>query len=253
MPSSPPPVVGPPLIPNDPCTTLSAIVTRPTVTNSVCTVRPGHVLLETGFQSTAYAGSGTVAQAPQALLRLGTDLPGLEFDLQLPSYQHASLDGAGYSGITDGGLGLKYVLGASPKMSYGLQTAFTVPVGTSGFSAGGTVQNYAFNATLALGPIFALGTTQNVALASAGGRAFASYQPTLVLSAAVPSTTLSLFIEGAQFGNADGPSTATRTQLLGGLSLDPTSRFQVDLEYGYSPTVSTGKYRYVGVGLSYYR
>ena len=243
--------MGPALIPNDPCTSLSAIVTRPTVTNSVCTVRPGHVLLETGFQSTTATGAGTTTQVPQALLRIGSDLGGLEFDLQLPSYQHASANGA--SGVSDGGIGLKYVLGASPKLNYGLQFSVTVPTGTSGFSAGGTVQNYAVNGALALGPIFALESTQNLSLVSNGSVSWRSYQPTLVLAAAIPSTALSLFGEAAQFTNANGPATPTRTQLIGGASYDLTTRLQADVEYGFSPTAATGKYHYFGVGLSYYR
>lgn len=43
---------------NDPCTSLSSIVTRPTVTNSACTVRPNHVLIETGYQNTTANGGG---------------------------------------------------------------------------------------------------------------------------------------------------------------------------------------------------
>jgi hypothetical protein len=232
---------------------MSAIVTRPTVTNSVCTVRPGHALLETGFQSTSSDGSGTTTQVPQALLRIGSDLGGLEFDALLPSYEHASGSGKSVDGVSDAGLGLKYVLGASPKMSYGLQALVTVPTGTGGFSAGGAVQNYALNATLALGPIFSLTSTQNAALENNGAQSWASYQPTLVLGAALPSTTVTVFGEIAQFTSALGPSTPTRTQYIGGVSFDPAAKVQLDVEYGFSPTASTGKYHYFGVGLSLYR
>lgn len=48
-PSATPSAIGPALGRNDPCTTLSAIVTRPTVTNAICTVRPNHVEIETGY------------------------------------------------------------------------------------------------------------------------------------------------------------------------------------------------------------
>ena len=43
-PESTPNAIGPALGANDPCTTISAIVTRPSVTNSVCTVRPNLIL-----------------------------------------------------------------------------------------------------------------------------------------------------------------------------------------------------------------
>jgi hypothetical protein len=244
--------LGPALIPNDPCTTLSAIVTRPTVTNSVCTVRPKHVLLETGIQDTWYTGGGATLQVPQALVRVGSELAGLEFDFQLPSYQHSTVGGTSASGVTDGALGLKYIVGASPKFNFGVQTSFTIPVGTSGFSAGGTIQNYAVNAALSLGPVFELESTQNVSIENNGRQSWTSYQPTLVVNATLPSTTLSLFGEAALFTNAVGPVTPTRTQIMLGASEDPTPRLQLDLEYGFSPTLGTGKYGYLGAGLSYY-
>jgi hypothetical protein len=77
-PSQAPPAnpLGAPLGPNDPCTTLSAIVTRPTVTNSVCTVRPSHVLVETGYQNTTAPGGANTVTYPQALVRIGTYVPG---------------------------------------------------------------------------------------------------------------------------------------------------------------------------------
>ena len=41
---------------SDPCAGIMAIVTRPTVTSSVCTVRYGHVLLENGYTNTTTTG-----------------------------------------------------------------------------------------------------------------------------------------------------------------------------------------------------
>ena len=228
-----------------------AIVTRPTVSNSVCTVRQGHVLLETGFQSTSFDGSGTVVTAPQPLLRFGTDLKEFEFFIQPPSYQRASGSGATKEGVTDSAFGVKYVLGASPKMSYGVQTSFSVPTGTSGFSAGSFVQYYALNGSLALGPVFSLGGVAATSLTSSSGTTNASFIPSLVLAASLPPA-ISVYGEIAQFSHANGPATPTRTQFITGVSYDPVTKLQLDLEYGFSPTAATGKYQYVGFGVSVY-
>ena len=74
---------------NDPCTSLSAIITRPSVTNSVCTVRPNHVLVETGYTNTTTPGVGNTVTYPLTLIRVGTKIPGLEFDLTPPSVVRA--------------------------------------------------------------------------------------------------------------------------------------------------------------------
>ena len=83
--SSPPSAFFPALGANDPCTSISAIVTRPTVSNSICTVRPNHLLVETGYQNTTAAGGGNTVAYPQMLIRIGTKVPALEFDLAPPS------------------------------------------------------------------------------------------------------------------------------------------------------------------------
>ncbi|MBV9408798.1 MAG: hypothetical protein JO164_08230, partial [Candidatus Eremiobacteraeota bacterium] len=61
-----------------------------------------------------------------------------------------------------------------------------------------------------------------------------------------------LYAEAAQFTKALGPGTPTRTQIMVGALRDVGQRLQVDVEGGWSPTVSTGKYHFVGAGLSYY-
>ncbi len=248
--SATPSPIGPALGNNDPCTSLSAIVTRPTVSNSVCTVRPHHVLVETGYQITSSAG-GTTVQYPQALIRIGTSIPAFEVDLQPPSYQRLSSSGPAQSGATDGAIGIKYVLGYTPKLDYGAQIFMTIPTGASGFTAGKPDEAYAFNAGYTLSPAFSLAGVADLQSNTNGSQRWTSFVPSLVLSATLPAS-VSLFGEIAQFTNATGPATGTRTQYIVGTSYDFTPRVQVDLETGFSPTVSTGKYHYVGAGFSYY-
>jgi len=248
---SPPSAIGAPIIANDPCTSISAIVTRPTVTNSVCTVRPNHVLIETGYQNTSTAGGGNTVAYPQALLRVGTDLRGLEAFIVLPTLQRVSSGAAVTSGLTDIAAGLKYVIGATPKFAYGAQVQVSAPTGSAAFSAGGTTAVYAVNLGYTMSPVFSLGSTLNAESLSIGTQRYASFVPTLTLTASLPNAN-AVFGEIAEFTHATGPATPTRTQYLLGVYHDFGQRLQVDVEAGFSPTVSTGKYRYTGVGMSYY-
>ncbi|HYW54957.1 MAG TPA: hypothetical protein VE826_13375, partial [Dongiaceae bacterium] len=118
-PAPPANAIGPALGPNDPCTTMSAIVGRPTVTSAVCTVRPNHVELETGYTNTTFsAGGGNAVTYPQAVIRVGTSVPALELQIGPPGASRTSAGGIA-SGATDAGAGLKYVFGYTPKFSWG--------------------------------------------------------------------------------------------------------------------------------------
>ena len=245
---APPPSPSP--VPSDPCTSLSALVTRPTVTNAVCTVRPNHVEIEGGYQNTTAPDAGNTVIYPQALVRVGTAVPALEVQVTPPQAMRTSAGGT-LTGTTDTGFGLKYVLGYTPTFSYGVQANWTVPTGSAAFSAGATQSIYALQAGYTLSPAFSLfGGVQDQLLA-AGGARYGSFVPTLGVSAALPGST-SLYAEIAQFTKALGPGSATRTQYITGVSHGVGPRLQVDAEAGWSPTTATGRYRYVGFGFGAY-
>ena len=251
-PSAAPNAIGPTLGNNDPCTSISAIVTRPSITNSVCTVRPNHVEVETGYLNTTFAnGGGNAVTYPQTLVRVGTAIPALELDIAPPTVGRTNAGGAIAQGSTDSGAGLKYVFGYTPKFSYGGQVFVTVPTGTNGFSAGGGGATYALNAGYTLSPVFSLATTMSVQSLNNGAQHYSAFVPSLVLTAAFGGTT-GVSAEIARFSNANGPGTATRTQYLYGIYRDIGQRLQLDASVGVSPTAATGKYRSFGVGLSYY-
>lgn len=250
-PSAAPNPIGPSLGNNDPCTSLSAIVTRPTVTNSVCTVRPNHVLIETGYLNvTSTAGNGNTVTYPQAAIRIGTKIPALEVDVTPPQVTRTSAGGL-LTGLTDAGAGLKYVFGYTPKFSWGGQASFTEPTGTNGFSANGGTQYYALNGSYALTPVFSLGTALASSSLTNGAQRWTSFVPSLVLGASLPNST-GIYAEIATFSDANGPGTPTRTQYIYGLYRDVTPRLQLDLSAAVSPTVATGKYHGIGFGISYY-
>lgn len=250
-PSPAPNPIGPAFGANDPCTTIAAIVTRPSVTNSVCTVRPNHVEIETGYLNTTAGGGGNTVAYPQALVRIGTFVPALELDVAPPSIARASGGGPTTTGSSDAGIGLKYVFGYTPKFSYGGQIFVTAPTGLNGFSAGGSSTTYALNGSYTLSPVFSLASTLSTQSIDNGSQRFASFVPTLVLTAAFPGGT-GIGAEIARFSNANGPATPTRTQYLYSIYHDVGARLQLDASFSVSPTAATGKYHAFGVGASYY-
>jgi hypothetical protein len=251
-PSPAPNPLGPAFGPNDPCTSMPAIVTRPTVTNSVCTVRPNHVEIETGYLNTTTPGAGNTVTYPQTLIRVGTKIPALELQVAPPQLVRSSAGGPPTTlGSSDVGAGLKYVFGYTPKFNYGGQVFFTAPTGTNGASANGSTSVYALNAGYTLSPVFSLATTLQSQSLTNGVQRWSSFVPSFVVSAALPNST-GLYAEITQFSLANGPGTPTRTQYIYGLYRDLGPRFQLDASASVSPTVSTGRYHAVGFGMSYY-
>ena len=249
-PSAAPNPIGPSLGNNDPCTSIAAIVTRPSVTNSVCTVRPNHVEIETGYLNTSFDGGGNTVAYPQTLIRIGTAIPALELQIAPPGINRTNAGGI-VTGTTDIGAGLKYVFGYTPKFNYGGQAFFTAPTGTNGFSANGTNSTYALNAGYTLSPVFSLATTLATNSLTNGPQRWSSFVPSLVLGVSLPNTT-GLNLEIAQFSHANGPATPTRTQYLFAVYRDLGPRVQLDASFATSPTAATGKYKSLGFGASFY-
>ena len=250
-PSPAPNPIGPAFGANDPCTSISALVTRPSVTNSVCTVRPNHVLIETGYQNVSFEAGGNAVTYPQALIRVGTAIPALEFDLTPPQVSRGNGAGVVAIGSTDVGAGLKYVFGYTPKFNYGGQVFFTAPTGLNGGSANGTTASYALNAGYTLSPVYSLAGTVTAVSQTNGVQRWSSVVPSLVLGVTLPNST-GLNLELAEFTQANGPGTGTRAQYLLGVYRDLGPRVQLDTSFAVSPTTATGRYRYVGFGASFY-
>jgi hypothetical protein len=250
-PSPAPNPIGPALGSNDPCTSLSAIVGRPSVTNSVCTVRPNHVEIETGYlNTTSGSGGGNTVTYPSALVRVGLPVPALELQIAPPGIVRTNAGGV-TTASTDVGAGLKYVFGYTPKLSYGGQVFFTAPTGLNGGSANGTNATYALNAGYTLSPVFSLATTLASSSLTNGPQRWSSFVPSLVLGASLPNAS-GVFAEIATYSLANGPGTPTRTQYMFGAYRDLTPRLQLDVSAAVSPTASTGRYHTLGFGVSYY-
>jgi hypothetical protein len=245
-----------PTAPPDPCGPILSIVTRPTVTTSVCTVRYGHALLETGYTNavTTGAADSVTASYPQLFARIGIGQH-LEFDFTPPSFQRTSSPNVVASGWTDVGLGAKYEMGYTSKAVWGLSAAVSTPTGDPGFSAGASQYivnanwSYSFNSEWA-----AAGTLGFDALAgpNAAGmtQRYGALVPSAEITAAV-SEDSQVFAEYAFFSRS-GPALGSKSIIDFGYQGDLGARVQFDIEYGFQPTIIEGqRQHYVGAGLSF--
>jgi hypothetical protein len=245
-----------PAAPSDPCGSILSIVTRPTVTTSVCNVRSGHVLIENGYTNTTVTGAdgGTLINYPQSFIRVGLSQH-TEISLTPPSYNRSSLGDTLETGASDANLGVKWELGYNEKALWGVNAQISEPTGTAAFSAGHAQYTGNFNWGYALSSIFsASGTLGFNSLAgptpSGQIQQYFAFIPTLELTAALPGSS-QIFGEYAYFSHA-GPTVGGRTLFDFGYQRDFGDRLQFDIEYGFQPTViDSQQQHYFGAGLSF--
>lgn len=256
---SPSPSPAPsPSAPADPCGSILSIVNRPTVSTGVCTVRTGHVDLENGYTNTTATGpgGGNTTSYPQSLLRIGTADPHWDFEFTFPSAERSSAAGTAVSGTSDTGIATKYELGYDADADWGVYGAITYPTGSGAFSAGnaqftGDVEGgYTINSELSLAGTVSFNALSG-ANASGAAQSYFALIPSLELSAALPGGPSQISAEYAYF-SAAGPGLGSKSLMDFVYQRDFGAHLQLDVEYGFSPTVIEGqKQRYVGAGLSF--
>lgn len=235
-----------------------ATVTRPTIATSVCTVRDGHALIETGYTNTSItgAGGGVTASYPQALLRAGIGRAA-EFDFAPPSYNRSSVGGALAQGSSDISFGFKWLLGENSKGLWGVNAIVSAPTGDPGFTAGATQYTGNVNWSYSLNSTWSAGGT--IGFNSFGGtnpagavQQYSAFIPSLVLTASLPNAS-QVFGEYAYFSHA-GPGIGSKNIIDAGYARDFGDHIQIDVEYGFQPTPVNGqKLHYVGAGISFLR
>ncbi len=259
--SSPAPAVSPsaaPSAPSDPCGSLLSIVNRPTVSTGVCTVRTGHFDLENGYTNTTTggAGGGSNANYPQSLLRVGTADPHLDFEFGLPSRETSTVGQPTVTGTSDVSIATKYELGYSSSADWGVYGAITYPTGNKAFTAGNAEFTGDFDWGYTINSEFSLaGTLSFNALsgtnAAGASQSYFAFIPSLELSAALPGGPSQISAEYAYF-SAAGAGLGSKSLVDFVYQRDFGNHVQIDVEYGFSPTVINGqKQHYIGAGLSF--
>jgi hypothetical protein len=258
--AAPAPTTSPtsaPSKPSDPCTTMLAIVTRPTVTTTACTVRPNHVLVENGWNNTVVTGprGGNTAAYPQSEVRIGTEVTRLEVDLTPPTWIHSSVGGPVIGGPSDVAAGLSYEIGYSAKAVWAVNAVASAPVGSPAFSASGSQYTGNFNWSYSLSSKFGLSGTfgfdsQTGMNANGHVQRFFNFIPSIYATATLPRTSQA-FLEYVYYSHA-GVGLGSKNLIDLGLQHDINPHVQADVEYGFSPTVISGQTQhYVGFGLSF--
>jgi hypothetical protein len=234
------------------------VVTRPTITTSVCTVHgAGVVLVENGWSNTVTTGpsGGNTASYPQSLLRLGTSNPHLDLELGLPDWMRTSVGGPIVSGVSDVAFGAKYELGYNALGDWGFNAVVSVPSGDTAFSAGESQYTLNGNMTYTFNSFLSFNATLGFnafAGPDATGviRRYDAVAPSAYLEFSPPGPTY-MYFEGAYISKA-GFGLPGKTSFDGGVVHDFGPHIQVDLSAGWSPSIINGqRQHYIAAGLSY--
>ena len=259
-PSPSPAASATPSAPSDPCGSILSIVNRPTISTGVCTVQTGKFVVENGWSNTVTTGPGggntAIAGQNDAGIRFGTFDPHFDLEFTPPNYARSSVGGTVVSGSTDMAVGAKYELGYTSNALWGVAGFVTIPSGTSAFTAGNAQYTGDFNWAYTVNSVFGVnGTFAFNALSgiNAGGQpqSYFAFIPSIEATAALPGGPSELFAEYAYFSQA-GPNLGSKNVFDFGYIRDFGPHVQLDVEYGFSPTLINGqKQHYIGAGLSF--
>ncbi len=248
----------------DPCSgpsALLAILDRPTVSDSACTVPQGRFVLEAGFQHAEVRGrgDGRADNYPQAEMRTG--LPGRnEFVLLPPNYNRQrtgavpglpARETAGSSAVT---LGLKHELGYTRYWLGAVEALFTLPSGGSAFGSQGLGMALngiaAYTLSEQIGFSLQLGVNSQTNPALAGGGRFTSLVSNLV-STWQPTERLQFYAE--IYGQSStGPGKGPGYNADGGVQYLIMPSWEVDLEGGMRLVGDLGGFtHYFGAGMGF--
>ena len=254
---APSPAASAPSGPSDPCTSVLAVVNRPTVATGSCVYKKGHYDVETGYTNTVTTGTGAAVTVnyPQSFIRVGTDVHNVELEITPPSWERTSVPGGTVSGASDAAYGAKWEIGYTNRMIYSVNGSVTVPTGSPAFSAAGSVYTGSLNGSYTLSPEFGLSASlafQSLAAPAPnhGVQRTGVFIPALELVAALPATS-QLFGEISNFSHA-GVGLPARTLYDFGYQKQFGSHWVVDIETGFAPNPVAGQQlHYFGFGITY--
>jgi hypothetical protein len=233
-----------------------SIVSRPSITTDVCTVREGHVDIENGYTNTILTGPGgsNTINYPQSFVRVGIG-PHMELSFSPPSFNRTSTGGTILSGSSDMNFGAKWEFGYNEKASWGGNVLVSAPTGDPAFTAGATQYTGNLNWSYSLSPVWSASGTlgfNSLAALNAQGQYqnYSAFIPSIDFSALLPANSAA-FAEYVYYSHA-GPGLAGRSLIDFGYIYDAGAHVQLDIEYGFQPTVIDGqKQHYFGAGVSF--
>lgn len=228
---------------SDPCAgpaALLALLDRPTIADSACSVKPGRTVLEIGYdnQIAHQPADQRWVDYPQAEWRFG--LPGgWEFKFFGPNYNRlSSLDGTGstVTGYNDAGFGVKYEFGYFGNWTFAADTRVDVPTGNRAFTYGAPQLTVNGIVSYSVTPQFGLGGQLGVASlsvenADGSSARYYSLEPMLVATYAFFGR---LQLYGEVYGmTRTGPGSGNAAYWFdGGLQYLITPRYEIDVEEG---------------------
>lgn len=250
---------------NDPCagpSALLALLDRPTIADSACSVKPYKTVLETGYDNQIiHAPNGQrLVDYPQAEWRYG--LPGgWEAKLFWPNYNRLSPHpgpSETFTGLSDAGIGLKKEFGYFGNWVFAADTRIDFPTGASAFTNGGTQITLNGIASYNVTPQFGLAAQFGVARLSERGpngrtEYYYALEPIVVASYAF-FDRLQLYGEVYGTTNAGPNTTGGAYWFDGGLQYLITPRLEVDIEEGAAlsgPQGASAHYFGFGVGVEF--
>jgi len=251
--------------PGDPCggdSRLLATLNRPTIGYSPCAVEAGSVVFEEGYQNQQQgsgASSSTLIQYPQSFTRVGIK-PRFEVDIIGPYFNKLSApDGNGgltrTSGYQDGGLGIKYEFLPKGAWTIAVDGLYTAKNGSPGFTAGGSTATLNLDASYAITPTFAIGST--LAYSSTSGfdtagrhSRFHVFMPSFVLTTQLAGN-YQLYGEYV-YASKVAPDQGGRDFFDFGIQHLLAKRLEIDIEQGISATPDPSlKFNYIGIGFGW--
>ncbi len=249
-----------PSSPVDSCAGPSALLTvldRPTISDSVCSVKKNNVLAELGYDYQVETGThfGTLQTLPQLELRYGAG-DNVELKLFPPNYLLQSTFAAGKTGSLDGfgdaGLGMKYEFRYGERWGIATDTAITIPSGSKGFTGKGTgvilngIVAYNLNADIGIG--FQLGVYRLFNPAYAGQET--TVNPIIVVSDQLNEITENLQLYAECYNAIDVQhNTGIASYIDSGVQYLLLPNVEVDFEAGHNLSdLSSDAVTYIGFG-----
>ncbi len=233
---------------------LLALLNRPTVSDSSCTVAPGRVMVEGGWQRLNLYGipGGRSVNYPEFEFSFG--LPDrTEIFVLPPNYTEQTV---GLSpGITSGGstattVGLRHMLVDNELWQIAAEAAVTLPSGSPEYGSAGT--GYTTNAILSyslphgFGAELQLGVSSETLPTAVGGGRYTSFNPIGDLTYAWDNRYQ---FYGEIFGETEtAPGAGEGFAWDGGFQYLPLPHFELDVEIGHRISGTLGFDNYVGFG-----